>query len=1281
MLRRGVLSLVGLVVSMALGVAPALASETHVFSSSFGSAGAGAGQVSLAGDSGVAVNASTHDVYVADTGNARVDEFSASGEFLRAWGWGVADGLPALETCTLSCQKGLEGSGEGQFTTPVFVAVDNSGGASAGDVYVGDRGQNAVLKFTGEGAYLATNNGAGATSPVAGPFGALAGVTVDGSGSVWVYDEAGDMFGFAQDGSFATDWNSGRGVTANGIDVDSAGNLYVLTAGGNVEQFTAAGTDVGSVNGDAFGPLGVAVDRSGDDVYMNNGGSAIRHYAASCDAGGNCAASDFFGEGQLNGGAGVAVDPSSQIVYAADVGGARVDMFAPVTLPDVSTGGVSGVAQSAATLEGTVDANGTAISDCHFSYVDEADYAPGASDPYAAGSSAPCAITPSGVTPQPVSAGVTGLTPGTVYHFRLSAANSGGTVTGQDQVFTTGPTIGLSYATDVTSSSVSLHAQINPRGLATTYHFDYGATPGYGHSTPESASIGSDGEDHTVTVHVQGLEAGTVYHYRVVATNAIASSGLAGPDRTITTQAATTGGVALPDGRGYELVTPPSKGDGIVSPYLQIGGIQTSVSGDALAYQPTTPFPEATTGLNNEYLARRGAGGWSSRDLTPPQAPENQATGIAPFMSFSSDLGSAVIEDGGRSVDSPPLVSGEPQGAGANLFVRDNFSNAYQLANMTPEGVTPSEAFLLYEGASPDGKRVLFASRAPLVPGAVEGVENLYQWSGGAVSLLGLVPPGSATRCGPEGPACVVPQNGAEAGMADTSATEAKIVGTISRDGSEVLFREGGGTSTSQLFVREGGERTVEVSASQKTNGSGPGGRDPAGPRFPRYWPMSSDGSKVLFTSCEQLTNDSTANSSELSVFCHSSINHSAGNAIMGSDLYAFDTASGTLSDLSVDHNGDPFGADVQSVLGSSGDGSYVYFVANGVLAPGARPGDCREGFHDGRREQCNVYLWHDGTTTFIARIDDDSDGGGLEGWRGYAATARVTPDGKRLAFETTASLTGYDNLITDGSSACGTAFPEIKNFDAIAGPSATESCSEVYLYDADVNSLRCASCNPTGARPVGASALSGIEQPGSTDGVEFEYLPRSLSADGSRLFFESEDALVPGDVNGKVDLYEYEDGHVYLISSGTSAEDSRFMDASADGRDVFFSTFSRLVGQDIDESRDIYDARVGGGFPFTPPRELCSGEACKAPAAVASPGPAPVSGGAAGAGNLAPVPTSPGKVASRTVTRAQRLAAALKACARKPRRKRASCKARARKLYGPVGAGRSTKSAGKGGK
>ncbi len=148
-----------LIGSSLLAAVPALGLETHAFSTSFGSTGSAAGQVSLASNSGVAVNSTTHDIYVADTGNARVDQFSSTGTFIRAWGWGVADGLPVFETCTLTCQAGMLGSGAGQFTTPTFVAVDNSGGASAGDVYVGDSANKTVSKFTATGAYISTNDG------------------------------------------------------------------------------------------------------------------------------------------------------------------------------------------------------------------------------------------------------------------------------------------------------------------------------------------------------------------------------------------------------------------------------------------------------------------------------------------------------------------------------------------------------------------------------------------------------------------------------------------------------------------------------------------------------------------------------------------------------------------------------------------------------------------------------------------------------------------------------------------------------------------------------------------------------------------------------------------------------------------------------------------------------------------------------------------------------------------------------------------------------------------
>jgi hypothetical protein len=158
---------------------------------------------------------------------------------------------------------------------------------------------------------------------------------------------------------------------------------------------------------------------------------------------------------------------------------------------------------------------------------------------------------------------------------------------------------------------------------------------------------------------------------------------------------------------------------------------------------------------------------------------------------------------------------------------------------------------------------------------------------------------------------------------------------------------------------------------------------------------------------------------------------------------------------------------------------------------------------------------------------------------------------------------------------------------------------------------LTCASCNPAGARPIGPTLL-----PRLTNVYE---APRYLSDDGSRLFFESYDALLPGDENVKRDVYEFErtgkgscdaqnpnfdpaaSGCHFLISSGKSTDETFLIDGSGDGRDVFFSTRSSLVGWDTNQNYDVYDAREGGGFPEpSPSLPPCQGEACKAPASSA---------------------------------------------------------------------------------
>src|ERR1700685_3423228 len=144
----------GLVLAMSIGVvtlggtvvlpspASALVGYEPGTPASFGGPGSGPGE--LEGPEGVAVNDATGNVYVADTGNDRIDEFEPDGAFVRAWGWGVAGGRK-FETCTTECQKGLSGSAPGEFVSPAFIAVDNSG--SAGDVYVSDSSDNIGSEF------------------------------------------------------------------------------------------------------------------------------------------------------------------------------------------------------------------------------------------------------------------------------------------------------------------------------------------------------------------------------------------------------------------------------------------------------------------------------------------------------------------------------------------------------------------------------------------------------------------------------------------------------------------------------------------------------------------------------------------------------------------------------------------------------------------------------------------------------------------------------------------------------------------------------------------------------------------------------------------------------------------------------------------------------------------------------------------------------------------------------------------------------------------------------
>ncbi len=365
----------------------------------------------------------------------------------------------------------------------------------------------------------------------------------------------------------------------------------------------------------------------------------------------------------------------------------------------------------------------------------------------------------------------------------------------------------------------------------------------------------------------------------------------------------------------------------------------------------------------------------------------------------------------------------------------------------------------------------------------------------------------------------------------------------------------------------------------------------------------------MLFSDEQRLTSDSGAN-----------------------DLYQCEMIEGPegvecrLSDLTPrtadGESGDPRGM----VIGAAGDGSWLYFVAGAVYTrtPDSEGESAVPGGY-------NLYARHEGEAAprlvAVLSSTDGNDWGGTQGPAPGKLTARVSPSGQWLAFMSNRSLTGYDNHDTRSGA------PD----------------EELFEYDAQDNRVACVSCNPTGARPAGIEIPFGsfihtlaiigssvwnngtslaVEVPtwdvsrSEGDGFPSSFQPRYLTDEG-RAFFDSTDALVPADVNGVGDVYEFEPagvggcsestrsaaveyvpsegGCVGLISSGASAEEAAFYEASENGDDVFFFTGAKLSPADYDTSLDVYDAHLCSAQApcFPPPAEQApacvTADACRA--------------------------------------------------------------------------------------
>jgi hypothetical protein len=1257
--------------------------------------GSGAGQCTS--PHGLAVDTETGRLYVADSGNHRIDVFEASGEFLFAFGWKVNATTPEekLQTCTTAsgCQAGTAGPGAGQLSgTTLFIAVDNGAvSPSRHDVYLGEDASHRVQKFDAAGKFLRTfgkgvNTGtsgeadictnAGAPSDVcgtgtegfvAGGFKEMKGIGVSGAGAIYVADDK-------EEGECAP---SKAEFKKRAQRFDEAGHL--------IGQSEPADAPCGAIASSAF-----AVDPGGDFYLANEGSTkAIRKYepvaspTALCgaiDPGTETRALGTDGAGDLFAGQrevkkrGVGsyrmiteLDPACNYLRRFAYGASTVnevplgmaafhsgegDVFLS---PEGSEKGIlylslppkgpvipppsveaNPVSNTKATLGAEVNPEGSA-STYHFEYVEEATYlhdiaelgaghgfdhavrvppSP-AEDPSAGSDFSLHGAELLAGCPDPITEIESGtcLAPETRYRFQAVATNADGegNTPIEGPAFETKKSLefGELWSTEAGVDSVVLHGEVDPLGVPASGHFEYVDDATFQESGFEEATqVPAEGEaqidfgaGEVLTARsatLSSLSPNTLYHYRLVAEDRLIEPIASEKEPTFKTfalkeaekpcpenEAFRSGPSALlPDCRAYEMVSPLQKNNGDIIALPEFATnvpavlVQSSTSGQRLSYGSYRAFGDAESGpLTSQYIAARGKEGWQSHDISPPRGkPVSTTSGVdlasldTELKALSPDLCEAWI----RTMTDPPLGEGALAGY-PNLVRRQDEEcggPAYTVLSSAPwENLPPHDQTEIpfhqeLQGLSADGSTATFVAPDSLVgtgsPPPEGGGPRLYAWTAASGPVFACVLPNGEALAGP----CTAGSENGNAGCCGRMRS-ADVQGALSADGQR-LFWTAAGVGPGKIYLREhpalgqAGEECSEaakpctIAVSQK-------GEELSGTSKSQFLAAAKDGSRAIFAT--------------------------------GEDLYRFDL-EGEATTLIAHH------VVRSSILGASADASYVYFASTDEMGGQNNEGDSAQA------GKPNLYLYHKGEVRFIGTLAAQDISGAASPIEREPRfhLARVSPDGTHAAFMSSAPLTHYDNTDAASLETCG----KPKGL-----------CDEeVFLYDATAvggqGRLICASCNPSGSRPAGATIFVGalpLQAAGEIPAPENTlYATRVLSDDGSRLFFTSSDALVARDTNAQQDVYEWEaagtggcsaksatfsasaQGCIDLISSGQSARSSEFVDASPNGDDVFFTTLSSLQPQDYGLV-DVYDARTGGGLPPPPPGiEECEGEGCQSP-------------------------------------------------------------------------------------
>ena len=1108
MRRRAMLASSACAALMTCSVAPAQAAVIHSFDRAFGPDGTSA--TAFGRPAALAVDQSTDVVYLADLSANKVLRFDSADQ---------PSNFSALASNEIG---GFSFNSEGGVSQ---IAVNSTSGA----FYVVDNFANKVKAFkaNGEPAEFSSIG-----SSELGGFSELCGVAVDQNGDIYAGDYlAGAVKVYNLNGESLASLNTAESCN---VAVDSHGAVYVNAWHGSVSKFTpsvfpvTASTTYSSAGViDSNGAFGLAVDPNTDDVYVDERTGVARYD----ETGALTETLGASGDGALSESEGVAIDASGN-VYASDAGGARqVEVFRAVHTPDVTTGAASNIANTSATVAGTISAGSTEPSDsltaCEFEYGTTTGY----------GQSAECvpgfASIPTDESDHSVSADLSGLTPGSEYHYRLKGANAGGAVVGQDATFVTPspPLVETTGSPIRTATTARLEGRVDPVGVAATYRFEYGDQGPCG-ANPCTATApqgaGSANLIELVSQQVTGLQPDTTYHYRVVADNGNSAGPALGEDMTVTTRSSDAplshGALPGPPGsdRAWEQVSTPDAGGNRVN---AVTGV--SDDGGRVTYLPIGGTPESTNGSAfNELFAERTAGGWKTSAILPPRvnAPGNnwlEPAGAADLSElFSANSGSA----GGGEASGWMM---RPHAAATKVF-----------------GV-PNSQWGQFAVVSDDVSRVVSTFVGSLDPAhpAAPGAVNLYDVTSGTPHLISLMPGGAVPSCGVD--------------ALPSALTVRRDPHWVSADGSLAFFPSRGDSCGGdlQLYVRD-------LVAAETKLVSGP---PLSGPDCGGIFIKSTPGAAFFWTQSRLDPSDTAVGS------CSGEAN---------GDVYRYELGSAAADCLTCVKPGVPAtvqrGSDLTDIgaeIGVAEDGSRVYFSSPTVLVPGAAPaapGDL------------NAYRVDvaSGNIAYVAHL-------GLGPTVGDASLASnaITPDGSVLILKsadpTLNALNGLDNGGTE----------QYYRYDDRDRSLVCVSCPQ------DGSEPRGAVHGTSAGRLVEGQQLGPNVTPLNEGGDVFAFnTPTPLVSADQNTAGAGHGPFGGTDVyewrDGRLLLIS--DGLTGWPDSFAGEGAPRAAGVSRDGRDVFFIAAARYTPDALESYDRVYDARIGGGFSFPTAPQPCALEVCQ---------------------------------------------------------------------------------------